>query len=154
LPAQASILKELPAGGYHNLEMLAEEVRATYFPDRAPLMIQWGKKIERKRRRSIRLGSYHRGTEVIRIHPLLDSREVPLYFIQSIIYHEYLHHVLGASHGARFQRHERRFRYYHEAKQWLGANLPLLLGRRTRTRPVVRTLRRRPKPLAVQMRLF
>jgi hypothetical protein len=32
---------------------------------------------------------------LIRIHPVLDRREVPLYFLESVLHHEMLHHHLG-----------------------------------------------------------
>ena len=45
------------------------------------------------------------------------------------VHHEYLHHVLGASHNRRFHQHERQFRYHREAQEWIRRNLMLLLGR-------------------------
>lgn len=121
---------------YHDLDGLLDEIRREYFPDAARPAIRWGKKITRKRRRSIRLGSYFRPSALIRIHPLLDSPDVPHFFIQSIIHHELLHHVLGAAHDRRFQRHERRFRFHREAREWLRSNLSMLLGLRERPRRI------------------
>ena len=140
----------------HNLDSLASEVRAEYFPDAEGIPVVWGKNTGRKRRRSIRLGSYHRGTTLIRIHPLLNSPTVPVYFIQSIIYHEFLHHVLGPAHDRRFHRHERRFRYHRESKEWLGQNLPMLLGLRAKPKHVDRRRLRAKtgEAPAVQMSLF
>jgi hypothetical protein len=117
-------------GRAHDLRALAAAVRTAYFPGQELLEIQWGKKITRRRRQSIRLGSYDPETKTIRIHPLLDSPRVPSWFIESIIHHEYLHHLLGARHNRRFQRHERGFRYHREARVWLRRYLPMLLGRR------------------------
>jgi hypothetical protein len=118
---------------FHDLVALADEVRREYFPEENALPVRWGHRIRRKRRRSIRLGSYNNDTNEIRIHPLLDSPTVPRTFIQSIIHHEYLHHILGADHDRRFRRHERMFRYFREADMWLKKNLHELLGRRKRT---------------------
>lgn len=116
--------------GVHDLTALAEGVRAEYFPKTRPLEILWGRKIERQKRRSIRLGSYDPRSRIIRIHPLLDSPRVPTWFIQSIIHHEYLHHVLGPRHNHRFHVHEGRFRYGRESRLWLKRYLPMLLGYR------------------------
>lgn len=139
----------------HNLETLSYEVRRDYFPDAPPLKIEWGKKPGRKRRRSIRLGSYHRGSELIRIHPYLNVSTVPSWFIQSIIYHEYLHHILGPSHDRRFHRQERRFRFHHESKDWLSHNLPMLLGHRQKPRRTARRrLRGKSDPPSEQLALF
>jgi hypothetical protein len=118
---------------YHHLRSLALEVHRGYFAEVAPLTVKWGQKIRRKRRRSIRLGSYNHVTKEIRIHPLLDSANIPAFFIQSIIHHEYLHHMLGPAHNRRFHSHERRFRYHRESKEWIRRNLGHLLGRKLAT---------------------
>jgi len=113
---------------HHYLTSLADEVHRTYFQKYTPLTVRWGQQITRKKRRSIRLGSYNHITTEVRIHPLLDSPEIPAFFIQSIIHHEYLHHVLGASHNRRFHAQERQFRYFRESKEWIRRHLWLLLG--------------------------
>ena len=122
----------LPNAGAHHLSSLAGEIHRTYFFRHQPLRVRWGHQIARKRRHSIRLGSYNHATTEIRIHPLLNSPTIPAFFIQSIIHHEYLHHVLGPHHNRRFHVHERRFRYYRESKEWLRRNVFALLGRKVR----------------------
>ena len=112
--------------------------------------MRWGQQITRKKRRSIRLGSYNHVTTEIRIHPLLNAPDIPAVFIQSVIYHEYLHHVLGASHNRRFHKEERKFRYYRESKEWIRRHLWLLLGTK-RVRPIVMPP---PKAIQPQMALF
>jgi hypothetical protein len=119
-----------PENTHHYLESLAAEVPRTYFAKYPPLPVRWGNQITRKRRRSIRLGSYNHHTSEIRIHPLLNTQQIPAFFIQSIIHHEYLHHILGGSHNRKFHAHERQFRYYREAQEWIRRNLFMLLGRR------------------------
>lgn len=144
-----------PEVSVHNLDWLASEVRDQYFPDADGVPVVWGRNTGRKRRRSIRLGSYHRGTKLIRIHPLLNSSSVPVFFIQSIIYHEFLHHILGPAHDRRFHRHERRFRFHRESKEWLAHNLPMLLGLRSKPKHVDRRrLRAKGAPPPVQLSLF
>src|SRR5438874_6857840 len=126
----------------HYLASLAAEVHRTYFAKYPPLPVRWGQQITRKKRRSIRLGSYNHVTAEIRIHPLLNAPNIPAFFIQSIIHHEYLHHVLGANHNRRFHAHERQFRYHRESKEWLRRNLFGLLGLRAkRAVPTAETLR-------------
>jgi hypothetical protein len=137
-----------PNHGHHHLPSLASEVHRTYFFKFPPLDVKWGQQITRKRRRSIRLGSYNHVTSEIRIHPLLNSPSIPAFFVQSIIHHEYLHHVLGANHNSRFHRAERQFRYHREAKEWIRRNLFLLLGMKRR---VAMVLPPAPPP---QMALF
>jgi CRISPR/Cas system CMR subunit Cmr6 (Cas7 group RAMP superfamily) len=119
-----------PFPEFDRLADLAAEVHRTYFAKYPPLPVRWGQQITRKRRRTIRLGSYNHHTTEVRIHPLLNSPHIPGFFIQSIIYHEYLHHILGAHHNRRFHSHERRFTYYRESQEWIRRNLFLLLGRK------------------------
>lgn len=146
----SSVIAETTAS-WHDLERVAEEVREEYFREYPRLPIRWGKRTAARRKRSsIRLGSYDHTTSQIRIHPSLDNPTVPAYFIKSIIYHEYLHHVLGPSHNHRFRRHERKFRFYREARAWLRRNLPVLLGRR----PHEVNPPRRLRPRAQQLSLF
>ena len=138
---------------HHHLASLASEVHRTYFFKYPPLPVRWGQQISRKRRRSIRLGSYNHHTTEIRIHPILNAPGIPAFFIQSVIYHEYLHHVLGPHHNRRFHQHERLFRYHRESQEWIRRNLFLLLGRKKGEvrRPVVV----KPEaPQAVQALLF
>jgi predicted SprT family Zn-dependent metalloprotease len=128
----------LPDDGHHHLIALAAEVHRTYFFKCPPLSVRWGQKIQRKSRRSIRLGSYNHATTEIRIHPSLNASNIPAFFIESIIHHEYLHHLLGPNHNRRFHSHERKFRYFRESKEWIRRNLFLLLGRRVRRNGIVR----------------
>jgi len=128
----------LPIEGAHHLASLAAEVHRTYFLKYPPLHVRWGQQIQRKSRRSIRLGSYNHATTEIRIHPSLNASRIPAFFIQSIIHHEYLHHVLGPNHNRRFHSQERKFRYYRESKEWIRHNLFLLLGRRARRIAIAR----------------
>ena len=86
----------------------------------------------------------------MRIHPSLNAPNVPAFFIQSIIYHEYLHHVLGASHNRRFHAHERQFRYWRESQEWIRRNLFMLLGTKRKNVRVVET----PQVQGPQMALF
>jgi hypothetical protein len=121
---------------WHHLESLAAEVHRTYFHKVPPLPVRWGQQISRKRRRTIRLGSYNHLTAEVRIHPILNAPQVPAFFVQSVIYHEYLHHILGPAHNRRFHKHERMYLYYRESQEWIRCNLFLLLGRkRSELRP-------------------
>ena len=132
----------LPEKTYHHLDSLATSIHRTYFSRVPPLVVRWGQQISRKRRRSIRLGSYNHITLEIRIHPALNASNIPAYFIQSVIHHEYLHHMLGANHNRKFHAYERQFRYHRESKEWLRRNLFALLGlRRKRAASATQVLR-------------
>jgi hypothetical protein len=127
-----------PGTGPHHLDSLAAEIHRTYFFKVPPLPVLWGQQIRRKNRRSIRLGSYNHVTCEIRIHPLLNAANVPSYFIQSIIHHEYVHHVAGAAHNRKIHAQER-----------LRRNLHFLLGRKS-----VKIVPPAARELPPQMALF
>ena len=151
MPGQHLIPLPIPEDREY-LESLAAEVHRTYFYKYPPLPVRWGQQISRKRRHTIRLGSYNHHTTEIRIHPILAGPHVPAFFIQSVIYHEYLHHVLGAQHNRRFHQAERQFRYYRESQEWIRRKLFVLLGRKKSElrRPVTVV----PMPQATQVALF
>ena len=118
--------------------------------------MRWGQQISRKKRRSIRLGSYNHVTTEIRIHPMLNSPDIPAFFIQSVIHHEYLHHVLGAHHNRRFHAHERQFRYHRESQEWIRPqSVPAARPQEERARAARgRVAAPRPVPELAQMVLF
>ena len=73
---------------------------------------------------------------LVRIHPVLDRPEVPLFFLESVVYHEMLHHHLGGVpdrggrtvyHTRAFRQAEARYPLLREALAWEKENLPLLL---------------------------
>jgi len=144
----------LPDNTRNYLESLAGDVHRAYFWKVPPLPVRWGQQISRKRRRSIRLGSYNHATAEIRIHPLLRAANVPAYVIESVIHHEYLHHILGPHHNRRFHANERKFRYFRESQEWIRRHLFLLLGRkRSEMRP--RRVAAPPQPaIREQLALF
>ncbi len=76
------------------------------------LPITWGRGSGRARRRGLTFGSYDPRLPLIRIHPVLDRRDVPAYFVESVVYHEMLHHKLGGirDRAGRTVYHSRRFR--------------------------------------------
>jgi len=133
-----------PRGQVHDLVTLAEAERALWFADVPAIAIGWGRgrgSADRgKRLRSIRLGSYEPTSQAIRIHPRLDDARVPQWFVGFIIYHEYLHHVLGVGpevpggvrrmHTPEFRRREALHPRFHHALEWETSQLPSILSSR------------------------
>ncbi len=126
------------AGVHHDLLQIFSAVSTQHFQGRDDLRITWGRAAETKRwraRRSIKLGSYCSRDKLIRIHPALDAATVPRFFVEYIVYHEMLHHVLPPSiragrrqlHGRDFKRLERQFPEYAAALAWERENLDWLL---------------------------
>ena len=122
-----------------NLRVLFEEVNRDHFNGTVTAVICWGRyPTTRRRRRSIRFGSYSPNPRLIRIHPLLDQDFVPRYFVRYIVFHEMLHAHLGLvespsgrtlSHTHEFNRVERVYPDFHRAEAWQRnpANLRKLL---------------------------
>ncbi len=130
-------------GRCFDLVEILDELNRRFFDGRLELVITWGRKVSKRRRRgqgiSVRLGSYHDGEGLIRIHPALDHASVPRYVVESVVYHEMLHAVLPASRGPggrrrlhtpEFRRHEREFPEYERAERWIASNLERLAKRR------------------------
>jgi len=128
-------------GKHHDLGLLGELERAAYFPELATLPITWTRESpagRTRRLRSIRLGSYDPGRQVIRIHPRLDDPRVPAWFIGFVIYHEYLHHALGIGmsrggdrrelHPPAFREAEARHPRYADALAWEAAHIGKVLS--------------------------
>jgi len=126
-------------GAHHDLAEIFEELERTYFPDvMTGVVITWGPRLSRRRRRrrSIQLGLYIRDEKLIRIHRALDQSWVPLYYIQSVVFHEMLHHCIppvrrGSQkvvHTPQFRALEKVFRHHREAERWEEEHLQRLLA--------------------------
>jgi hypothetical protein len=126
-------------GEHHDLLQIYAEVNARYFGSAVEAQITWSRdgKARRESARSIKLGSYTARDKLIRVHPALDAEFVPRFFVEYIVYHEMLHHVLPARragrrrclHGADFVAREREFERFEEALEWERKNLDRLLCR-------------------------
>lgn len=130
---------EQTRGSHHDLQALHEIVNQRYFEGRCDTTISWGKMPPRRRRRrsSMRLGSYTLGDATIRIHPLLDHPSVPNFFVAAVVHHEMLHHMVPALevggrlqyHCPEFRRREREFEHFDLAAQWEKKHIDELLRR-------------------------
>ncbi len=123
-------------GAVHDLQQVFDQLNHRFFGGGLRVPVTWGRGSGRARRGGITFGSYDPVLSLIRIHPVLDRREVPLYFLESVVYHEMLHHHLGGVpdragrtvyHSRAFREAEARFPRHHEALAWEKENLPHLL---------------------------
>jgi predicted metal-dependent hydrolase len=113
-------------GKYFNLKELFDSLNQEYFDKRVHASIEWGRRNVQRAVRKRTLGSYCRENDIIRIHPVMDRKNVPLYYIKYVIYHEMLHSALGeysrngrrVMHSSEFRRRERMFREYGKARAW------------------------------------
>lgn len=119
-------LKLTTAGRYHDLLAHYESVNREYFGGRIQAGITWGTKNPKNGVRRRTLGSYSPASNVVRISPVIDKRNVPSFFVKFIVYHEMLHADLGverkggrrAVHTKEFRRRERLFRDYEKIVAW------------------------------------
>lgn len=130
------------SGAHHDLRVVFDELNAREFAGAVCTGITWGRMpTGRRRRHSIRMGSYTPDDDLIRIHPLLDQAFVPAYFVCYIVFHEMLHADIGVErspsgrcrmHSPEFVRRERLYCDYDRAVTWLdnSRNLARLLRRR------------------------
>jgi hypothetical protein len=128
-------------GRVHDLQAVLAGVNAQYFGGaHGEVLVTWGRRTRPsgEKRDTIKLGSYSAEERLIRVHPALDRKWVPRYFLSYIVYHELLHHVIPAGtsgrrdtvHPPELLRREREFRYYERAIAWEQRNLGRLLRAR------------------------
>lgn len=122
-------------GAAHDLLALFRGLNERYFGGHHDALVTWGRTQPSRRknpRKAIKLGSYSAVERLIRVHPVLDRKWVPRYFVEYILFHEMLHHVVpptkeGGLHNDAFLDRERTFRHYDRAIRWERAHLGRLL---------------------------
>ncbi|MBI5516144.1 MAG: hypothetical protein HY909_20335 [Deltaproteobacteria bacterium] len=129
-------------GRVFDLSAVLASLVGRYFPAMAPVAVTWGRSASglrtSSRRRTIRMGTYYLDEALIRIHPALDQAWVPLYFLEWVLYHELLHHVVPMPvingrrcyHTEEFRTRELAFEDYTRARDWERRNLRRLLASR------------------------
>jgi hypothetical protein len=134
-----------PVGRTLDLREVRDRLDRTYFGGKLAVGITWGQAAgggavwgERRRRRSIRLGSYSYESKLVRIHPSLDRPDVPRYVVEAVVYHELAHAALPEPacrsgrrrlHPPEFRALERRFPDHERAERWIERHLGSLLRR-------------------------
>lgn len=123
-------------GRAHDLKQIFDSLNRRYFRGRVGSAITWGRNNPGQRRRTIKLGSYNPEYRLIRIHPVLDQRWVPDYFVRSVVHHEMCHAFLhdqegvdeGVRHSKTFRELERGFRHHQRAQRFQQEHLTQLLN--------------------------
>lgn len=136
-PAAGPRAPSPPKGRHHDLLAIFDRLNAEYFDGQVVARIGWGESrgTGRRRRRSIKMGSYVHDARLIRVHPALDRPDVPGYYVAWVVYHEMLHQVVppvrknGRTyfHPPEFRRLERAYRDAARAQAWEDRNFDLLL---------------------------
>lgn len=127
-------------GKVHDLAEIFGHIAKSYFNNAVRgVAITWGKERRARRRRvSIKLGTYNPDERVIRVHPALDQPYVPRYFVEYVVYHEILHHLIPVKltarrrvvHSPEFRERERAYPHYVRALMWEARNIGSLLRSR------------------------
>ncbi len=130
-------LRLVTRGKHHDLYGLFEDLNDRYFDNDVNALVTWGLRTTRPgtKRATIKLGSYNYQDRLIRIHPVLDRRWVPRYFVAYVLFHEMLHHVMPATRGSgrrklhppEFREREATFRHHERALAWERSHLAQLL---------------------------
>jgi len=117
-------LKIRTDGRFYNLFDIYNFLNKDYFNGMVSAAITWGVKRPGRAARRRTLGSYRKHGNIIRINPVLDSMEIPRYYIEYVVYHEMLHSDMntetgrGRIHSGEFKRRESLFKYYEKALAW------------------------------------
>jgi len=123
-------------GRVYDLVSVFGDINQRFFGGNMQVPITWGRGVGRARRGGLTFGSYDPVLALIRIHPVLDRPVVPRYFLDSVVHHEMLHHLMGGVsdragrtvyHTRAFREAEARFPHHREALAWEKDNLPELL---------------------------
>jgi len=117
-------------GRVYELDRIYAEINERYFGNEVTAGITWGRNTRKRGVRQRTLGCYDERTHLIRINPCLDRKNIPLYVIENVVYHEMLHAYLGIQtvggrrrmHTPRFRRMERCFLHYDQARKWEEAH--------------------------------
>ena len=125
------------AGRRHDLQAMFHRLNDTYFQGMVDASVTWGRATRPKsgQRKSIKLGTYCADRKLIRIHPTLDRGWVPRYFVEYVVFHEMLHHMMPMPvrggrrelHTPEFRESEQRFRHYARAIEWEAQHVGRLL---------------------------
>jgi len=154
-------------GKHHDLGQLADElVRAEFsaaFATSGPPRVGWGRAGKSRSRRSLRLGSFDPFTRAARIHPVLDSADVPRFFVRYLLFHELLHAALDAPresagrklvHGPEFRARERIYADYARSLAWEKQHIRALISSARAGRGFSAEPRRRSPAKALLQRLL
>lgn len=119
-------------GEVHDLGPLAERVNREQFEGRVTASITWGRDTSRSRVRVRRIGSYHRDSNTITIHPVLDDIRVPETIVAFTIFHEMLHALQPSTqkrhHDKAFHAAEQAHPDYDSVQGWMKKHSRLING--------------------------
>jgi hypothetical protein len=123
-------------GRYFDLRKAFDRLNERHFRGRLRgYKVVWGRRRRHRPKDYFVFGTIQEEDRVIRINPLLDQPFVPLWFLHYVLYHEMLHSVVPDENSGRrrrvhteeFNRREREFPRYRQARRWEEENLARFL---------------------------
>lgn len=131
------LIRGTAKGKAYDLGERARRLNASHFKGELDFRIIWGKNMRAGRgQRHVTLGTWNERQRIIRIHPMLDNRAVPWYFLEFIVYHEMCHIVIPSHvdcsgrmvhHSREFRALERRYPHFERSIAWEARWLPQLI---------------------------
>jgi hypothetical protein len=119
-----------PQGEYYNLGEMFDRLNHDYFNDelKKPIL-GWSVKNSKTR-----LGFYAKERDLLVISRIFDQPVVPVFVLESLLYHEMLHIYLPPVtkngrrfiHTSEFRQHEKNFPKYEQANKWIKSYLTKL----------------------------
>lgn len=119
-------------GDVHDLGPIAQRVNQEQFNESVTAGVTWGRDTSRTAVRVRRIGSYHRDSNTITIHPVLDDVRVPEAIVAFTIFHEMLHALQPATqkrhHDKAFHLAEQDHPDYDSVQRWMKKHSRLING--------------------------
>jgi len=128
-------------GQYFDLLQIFQRINQEYFQNQFNLpSLRWSKRLNR-----YRLGAYNRQRNEIVISKILDQKNVPVFVIEGILYHEMLHiiHPIARNngrliiHGTDFQKDEKKFKFHRQYINWLKHDFFELVKKQKRRKFII-----------------
>lgn len=127
-------------GKVHDIQEVFERLNTEYFSGKIEADITYSRHGAKTKgfRKSITLATFSKNESLIRIHPILDSNFIPLFFLEYIIHHEMLHEflppIIGENgrldiHHSEFLQAEKEIPSFREATKWLRKNQTLFFNK-------------------------
>jgi len=118
-------------GKVYDIQSLFRRLNDRYFEGRIEAEVSWSARKPSAARRSILLGSYQAQKKKITLSKRLDRPDIPLFFVEYVLFHEMLHALFPAEkhrmHSSKFRHYEKIFPDYERALQWEKENISLLM---------------------------
>lgn len=120
-------------GRYFDLLEMFRRLNQQYFRNKLPAYrVIWGQRRRLRPKNYFVFATIREDVRLIRVHPALDARFVPVWFMEYVLYHEMLHAVVPDEydsagrrrvHTERFKEREAEFPLYKRARKWETENL-------------------------------